>query len=246
MIHRIDSASVFGVPPGSGIEAFRVAEARIADALGALDPLEQQSIDGASTVRVHEFTAGRCLARVLLKELGADRPVVLRARDRSPVWPVGFVGSIAHTQNMCIVVVARASHFESIGVDAEPEGLLEDDLVPEITTERERVELGRLSGKVRAHQAQRLFVAKEAVYKCLHPIDQEFLRFQDVEVEFTAPFAGAEAGSDPRSELSALVPFRAHCVVSPSRSDTRLVGVLAAGSGLVRAFAFVPTRATRS
>lgn len=247
------------------IEHLRVAEVLIADAAGPLDPLEQEGIAGASQARQLEFRAGRCVARELLRGLGALEPVVLRARDRSPVWPLGFVGSIAHTDTTCLVVVARSPWIESVGVDIEPNEALEEDLFADVATPRERAWLASVPASRRGHCARRLFAAKEAVYKCLHPIDQEFLGFHDVEIDFTelaSPFAerhtressvpdsrhvvdaahaGAPAEAATGRSHPALASFRVRCNVSPSSSDARIVGWSVEDGGFIRAFACLPS-----
>lgn len=253
MMRAAELSSWLGVGDELATAQLRVAEAPIASAAGELDPLEFDGIAGASPTRLLEFTAGRCLARELLRGMGAPRPIVLRARDRSPVWPLGFVGSIAHTDSTCLVVVGRSPLVESVGVDVEPAESLEEDLFAEIATARELRWLATVDADRRGRFARRLFAAKEAVYKCLYPIDQEFLGFHDVELEFTEIAPSREAVVDEAAERIAdgavptqrpsrprLASFRVRCDVSPSGSDARVVGWTLEGGGLIRAFACLP------
>src|SRR5690242_8343874 len=79
------------------------------------DSAEGQLLGRAAPERQLEFRAGRHCARLAMGLLGAAGPV-LRAPDRSPVWPSGIVGSIAHTRTrnrgFCGAAVARARSEE--------------------------------------------------------------------------------------------------------------------------------------
>jgi 4'-phosphopantetheinyl transferase EntD len=70
--------------------------------------------------RKREFRAGRNASREALAMLGYKEPVViLRDSFRRPLWPAGVVGSISHTTNCCIEVVAHSNDYRGVGVDVE-------------------------------------------------------------------------------------------------------------------------------
>lgn len=147
-----------------------------------LHPAEAAQIGHASEKRRREFAAGRMCARAALTELGvaADRPLG-SAEDRSPLWPNGVIGSISHTGDYCIAVVARAdAPARGIGVDAEQLGRVTDNLHRTIFTTTERAWLDRLPGAERADAATTLFSGKEAFYKAQHPLTRSWVGFKDV------------------------------------------------------------------
>ena len=78
-----------------------------------------KSTQAAKAARDAEFQSGRELARSLLTACRAPTVEVPVAPDRSPVWPVGFVGSITHTTDWVGVAVARTADVAGLGIDAE-------------------------------------------------------------------------------------------------------------------------------
>jgi 4'-phosphopantetheinyl transferase EntD len=141
-----------------------------------LFPEERASIAKAVEKRRAEFGTARVCARRALARLGHAPMPLVPNKDRSPVWPGGVVGSITHTRGYCAVAVAQDSAFVSLGVDAEQDKTLTPDLIEMICTPRERVQLFERDAVV-------YFAAKEAFYKCQYPLTQQFLGFQDVELD---------------------------------------------------------------
>lgn len=188
-----------------------VAWTPIVDAPNTLRAAESDVVARVSAVRRREFATGRALARELLGRLGAVDPVVPSAPDRSPSWPEGFVGSIAHTDRVCVVAVGRASDFGSVGIDVEPARPLESDLFATIATARELERVARLSPDIRGLAVRRLFTAKEAVYKCLYPLVGVFLDFHDVQVEFDAD--GRSFGAEVRHPAAHEFPVEGRVVL---------------------------------
>ena len=83
---------------------------------GLLSP-EVESISSAAQTRVEQFTAGRVCSRAALGRFGvAATTPILRAEDRAPIWPKGFVGTITHTDTWCAAAVARSERFRSVGI----------------------------------------------------------------------------------------------------------------------------------
>lgn len=205
-----------------------VIEGEIGAAAEPLAPAERDSLPSASPARMREFAMGRALARELLSELGAEAPVVTRATDRSPRWPDGFTGSISHTCDRCVVAVARTRDWASIGIDMEPALPLERELWPEIASRRELARIERLPPHERGLATRRLFVVKEAVYKCLFPLCGKFLEFQDVEIAFEVDGPRFEVLRSPVNarvgDLRGVVETRADAIlamalVAPRRSS---------------------------
>ena len=132
----------------------------------------------ANLARRRASGAARVAARLLLSELGADPFAPLpRAPSGAPVWPEGIVGSLAHDETFAVAAAARGGRLAGLGIDVEPAEPLPEEvvgLVLSVAEQRETAADGR---------AQRLvFVAKEAVYKAIHPLDGAWLDFPDIEV----------------------------------------------------------------
>lgn len=171
---------------------------------GELWPGEELLVARAIGKRRREFTAGRVLARRALARLGAPAGAILTDGRRAPLWPAGFVGSISHTRGFCAVAASAASaprapddpqartddgetanrvRIRSLGLDVEAAADLGDELVPRICTAGERAWLARQPADRRGRLGKLVFSAKEAFYKCQHPLTGRFLEFDDVELE---------------------------------------------------------------
>jgi 4'-phosphopantetheinyl transferase EntD len=125
--------------------------------------------------------SARIVARELLARLDVPQAALPKGATGAPVWPPGVVGSLAHDRTVAVAVVGRRSRYASIGVDIESSEPLDADMLDLVVTPRERRAIGD-----DAVQAKQLFVAKEAVYKAVHPLDGAFLEYHDIEVDLTA------------------------------------------------------------
>jgi 4'-phosphopantetheinyl transferase EntD len=101
----------------------------------------------------------------------------------APIWPAGAVGSISHTDDIAVAVVARSEEVQAIGLDIERVGAVEPGLWPMLFSETERLRLEGVAPHARDTLATALFAAKEAFYKAQWPITGEWLDFLDIEVE---------------------------------------------------------------
>lgn len=121
--------------------------------------------------------AARIVARSLLAQLGHPGCPVPRTPAGPPAWPAGVIGSLAHDSAVAVAAVARQGAVGALGIDVEPAEALPPELLDMVTTPQER-------GSVAAdpYQGRLLFVAKEAVYKAVYPLDRTFLEHHEVEV----------------------------------------------------------------
>jgi len=122
-----------------------------------------------------EFTHGRHCARSAMQMLGLEAVPILKGPDREPVWPQGIVGSITHTEGAAAAVVARANDLVAIGLDMEVSDPLSSDLISMICLPDENPNHDGTRGKL-------LFSIKEAIYKCLFPLINEYVDFLEMEV----------------------------------------------------------------
>ena len=127
--------------------------------------------------RLRDFTHGRYCARAALRQLGipAANATIGVGAQREPVWPEGIIGSISHTDNIAVAVIARTSQLSSIGIDIESAQPLEEDLIKMIIRPDEMANSHPEEGKL-------IFSIKESIYKCIYPQLKLFVDFQDMEV----------------------------------------------------------------
>ncbi|HXN31230.1 MAG TPA: 4'-phosphopantetheinyl transferase superfamily protein [Polyangiaceae bacterium] len=141
--------------------------------------------------RMREFAAGRHCAEQALLDAGAREVTVGVGRDRAPLWPPGFVGSITHSNSFAWAAVARSSDLRSLGVDSEP--LFDDQALSEaLCLALDAGERSRVEGERSRELATLGFSAKESLFKCLYPCSGIFFYFADAELEWIA--ADGDAG----------------------------------------------------
>jgi 4'-phosphopantetheinyl transferase EntD len=150
--------------------------------LGDEDALLPQEIPAfaASVTKVRRASgAARIVARQLLKQLGQPECALPRSTGGAPAWPPGVIGSLAHDSRVAVAAVGMCRDVGAIGIDVEPAESLPSELLGLVATPQERL---RITDD--PYHGRLLFVAKEAVYKALYPLDQTFLDHHDVQINF--------------------------------------------------------------
>ncbi len=148
-------------------------------------PKEWEDIASAAPNRQKEFVAGRQLARALSEQLGLPPSPLRRAGDRAPVWPADRTGSLSHCDTLCAAAIGKRDTVQSIGIDVETIGRVEEKLWPTLFTQKEADYFSSLAPNTVAIEATLFFSAKEAFYKCQYPLTQEWVGLQDVEITRT-------------------------------------------------------------
>jgi 4'-phosphopantetheinyl transferase EntD len=144
----------------------------------ALLPQEAPAF-AASVVKVRRASgAARIVARHLLTRLGEHECALPKGPSGAPIWPAGIVGSLAHDARVAVAAIGMRRDVAALGIDVEPAEALPPDLLEMVATPRELRKIGD-----DPYRGRLLFVAKEAVYKAVHPLDQTFLDHHDVEVD---------------------------------------------------------------
>lgn len=157
---------------------------------GLLLPAERASIRARDPTRLRQSGAARSVARRLLRQLGCEDAAIPRAASGAPVWPAGFVGSMAHDDALAVAVVAPVGRVRSVGIDVEPAMPLPEEVEDLAVTPRDRC------GGADPRLASRLlFCAKEAVFKAVFPLDGEVLGFEDVCVDLQSGLASVPGRS---------------------------------------------------
>ena len=140
---------------------------------------EEALIEGAVGKRQREFRAGRNAAHEALRQLQAPQQAILRGSRREPLWPSGYIGTIAHCQDCCVAACAEAGEIAALGIDVEPLAPLPEGVERYIHTETDE------SLSTWEERPQRLiFSAKESLYKCYYPLLERFFGFQSVSLRF--------------------------------------------------------------
>jgi enterobactin synthetase component D / holo-[acyl-carrier protein] synthase len=145
-----------------------------------LFPEEERLVARAGAKRRRDYTGGRACARAALARLGCAPEPVLSGPRGAPVWPPGVVGSITHCAGYQACAAARSADFVGVGVDAEPNEPLPDDVLDAVAAPGEQAGLAALAAANPAVCWDRLlFSAKEAVYKVWYPLTGRWLGFAD-------------------------------------------------------------------
>jgi 4'-phosphopantetheinyl transferase EntD len=152
-------------------------------------PEEEPLIAKSVAKRRNEFITARHCARVALGELGIPEVPILKGDKGEPCWPEGVVGSLTHCTGYRGAVVGRSNAVRSVGIDAEPHGVLPDGVLDSISLPEERRELPR-SMPAGLHWDRVLFCAKEATYKAWFPLTKRWLGFEDAHITFDADASG--------------------------------------------------------
>lgn len=138
---------------------------------------EETLITGSVEKRQREFRAGRHAAHTALAQLQAPDIPILRGERREPVWPEGYIGSIAHCRDLCLAVCAIDGEIAGLGIDVEPLTPLPNGVDRYIHTEADN----KIMQGGQDHYPERLiFSAKESLYKCYYPLVGRYFGFQSV------------------------------------------------------------------
>ncbi len=176
-----------------GADDITVELVPVADCRETLFPEELALVAGAAPKRQSEFASGRMAARAAMRRHRLEPAAVLR-NERAPLWPPGFVGSIAHSRTWAMAALMPRGETMGIGIDLEHLDRMKPEMLRLILTASE---LSRFAPPVDLDRASTVFSAKEAVYKAVHPLVGEFIGFKEVEVDldrlrFRARYVGGK------------------------------------------------------
>lgn len=180
-----------GVLPGA-VDALAAAELYSDPKELAPLPEEEPLIARSVAKRRNEFITVRYCARQALVDLGLEPVPILKGDKGEPCWPDGVVGSLTHCEGFRGAAVGRRAEIRSLGIDAEPHGVLPDGVLDAISLPVERHELQAMPEGV--HWDRVLFCAKEATYKAWYPLTHRWLGFEDAHITFDVDGTG-QAGS---------------------------------------------------
>lgn len=146
-----------------------------------LFPIEQSGLGRAVEERLQEFRLGRFCARTALTQLGNDWQPIPIGTSREPIWPDGVTGSITHCHGYVAAAVARLDAVYALGIDAELNLPLPDEVVASILTAEELEAIHALP-RIGIHWDRLFFSAKESAYKAWFPRQRSWLEFQQCSI----------------------------------------------------------------
>lgn len=133
--------------------------------------------------RQAEFFFGRLAARLALATSDVAGADILIGPSREPVWPVGLMGSITHTNQTAAAVVLDRSRCAGVGIDMEQVVSLENRQAL-LSTVISAVEWSYLQtvGLPADTVLTTAFSAKESLFKAAFPSVGRFFDFNAAEV----------------------------------------------------------------
>ena len=150
---------------------------------GVLCGAEKELTQNLNPKVLELFCMGRHAAHLGLQLLGAKDLEIKRGPKREPIWPKGFVGSIAHTEGLAVAAVAKRELVMGLGVDVEL--CSRDFRMPIEEKVANPLEQKWILEKpeLRRERLLALCSAKEAVFKAFYPLEQVYLNFLDAELK---------------------------------------------------------------
>jgi len=155
---------------------------RVSDYTGEFPARQMEHVSRAVAKRRSEFSTGRFFARSAQRLLGRAPVYIEPSSSRRPVWPIGMVGSICHTESFAMVVLSTNGQFAGLGVDMELADRVTESTMKMVLTPAEIRALPDLR-HVRSPAAV-IFSGKEAVYKAVNPLVGLMIEFEEVELDF--------------------------------------------------------------
>ena len=155
-------------------------QGNVVDHTAPIWPEEEARVANAVVSRRAEFAAGRALAREALAQMGAPLCALPATKHGAPQWPVGFVGSIAHSSGQVMAAVAHARDVRALGIDLEV-GIRFKPGMERLVLRAEEIATLPTDAS-RALVSTIMFCAKEAFYKMQYPLTHARLGFQDASV----------------------------------------------------------------
>ncbi len=159
-------------------------------------PEEEPLIARSVAKRRNEFITVRHCARQAMTALGVGPVPILKGDKGEPCWPAGIVGSLTHCEGYRGALVGRQAEVRSVGIDAEPHGVLPNGVLDAVSLPVERAELRELPAGL--HWDRILFCAKEATYKAWFPLTRRWLGFEDAHIVFDVDDTGTSGGFTSR------------------------------------------------
>ncbi|RBW41712.1 hypothetical protein DS885_15975 [Psychromonas sp. B3M02] len=141
------------------------------------------ALQNAVAKRKSEFLAGRYLAKIAMKELGYEGINIEIDQHKAPIWPLGLLGSISHSNNIARCVATKSQNIHFLGIDIEHWLSTADAhcLVDNIVVEADEYQM--MLPHISFEQAVTLiFSAKESLYKAIFKEFGHYIDFHAAKV----------------------------------------------------------------
>lgn len=126
----------------------------------------------------HQFDAGQKCAHAALLQL-RETGVVGLSRDQSPIWPQGFIGSIANSDHWAWAAVAPEDSLASIGTNTEP--LLDKKVAEQFAIQLATYDEWKIMSQLGYDWPTAfaiMYSAKQSQHKCWSPITRQDFCFK--------------------------------------------------------------------
>lgn len=126
-----------------------------------------------------EYFAGRYLAKQCLTEMGIQQFNVFSDSNRCPIWPEHLLGSISHSNDSAVCIVAKKKDYVAVGVDTENwvvQANAAEELGNVVLDQRERWLVNTMSEGLDKYFTH-IFSAKESIFKALYPAVGRYFNF---------------------------------------------------------------------
>jgi 4'-phosphopantetheinyl transferase EntD len=150
-----------------GVEALSAKELEFAGSYGAK--------------RMKDFCTGRYCMRKCTAHYGFTGDIMVGERGM-PILPEFIAASLSHSKNICGAVAGGKDKFQSLGLDIETVGRVNEDLWRLLFLDSETELLKGMDEEQQRISATIFFSMKEAFYKMQYPLTDTFLDFHEVEV----------------------------------------------------------------
>lgn len=163
------------------------AAVRSASMSDLLQPGLEERLAEMSAARRVDFVGGRMAAESALLDAGQEQQcLVLTDARGGPVFPSGYVGSIAHKDGRAVAIVTKSNLALGIGIDLEFDGSPDEaELATTVVTDSERRQLANVAADASVRSpATLVLAAKEAAYKAISPVNGRVFDFDDLDLSF--------------------------------------------------------------
>lgn len=148
---------------------------------GALLPEEEPAKARAVTKLQLEFTSGRVAARQAVQNLNHQLNTIPMAPDRSPIWPAGLVGSITHSDDICIAVVLHKTGADRVSTSKSNRAHHWLPTLNRLSAPHPSKIGWRRSPPCGVDNlARQVFCMKESIYKTPYPMTGQVIEFKEV------------------------------------------------------------------
>ena len=141
-----------------------------------------EMISRAIPRRQGSYRGGRACADHALRQLGFsfNQPIWPKmGDDRAPIWPGEVIGSISHSDDIALAVVAMRNDIDGVGVDVE-RPIAKDEAASLARQVCQPFELKILQPtRWNGHEFTAIFSGKEALYKAIYPTVRRFVDFDE-------------------------------------------------------------------